>query len=129
MKSNNNQYWSGLSFRHALLTSLIIFVAGCVSAPSGLKFEPSSLADKMGLHGCAVSIPLSSDKVINDSKRSGNPRPEDDGEWIKIAAELRDGDQLRLINCAGVKGIGDVVYYALVRNNAVILKFHPMIFD
>ena len=129
MKSNKGQYWSGFSLRDVLLTSVVIFVTSCVSRPSGLKFEPSSFADQMGLHGCWISVPLSPSKVMEDSKRGGNPNPESNDEWIKMASDLRDGDQLRLVNCSGVKGVGDEVFYALIRNNVIHLKFHPMILD
>ena len=122
--------WHFLSSRSAVLFCSIAIATGCASAPSPrLKFEPLSFADTIGLHGCRISVPLTPSKVIEDSKRGGNPNPETGDEWSKIADTLQDGDQLRLINCDGVQGIGDTVYYALIRNHAVLLKFHPMILD
>jgi hypothetical protein len=83
----------------------------------------------MGLHDCRVSVPLTPSEVIENSKRSGNPEPEDNADWIRMAAELRPEDQLRLINCLGVKGTGEPYYYALIRDGSIALKFAPMIFD
>jgi hypothetical protein len=76
-----------------------------------------------------VSVPLTTAEVIENSKRSGAQHPEDNGEWINMSADLRPGDQLRMVNCLGVKGVGDTYYYALIRDKAIVLKFHPMIID
>ena len=83
----------------------------------------------MGFAGCKVSVALTPSEVIENSKRSGNPDPEKNAEWIKMSAEFRSGDQLRLINCLGVNGVGDSYYYALLRNGSTVSRFHPMIFD
>jgi hypothetical protein len=83
----------------------------------------------MGLHDCRVSVPLTPSEVIENSKRSGNPKPEDNADWIRMAAELRPEDQLRLINCLGAKGTGEPYYYALIRDGSIVLTFAPMIFD
>jgi hypothetical protein len=123
------QCWNRFALRCVLACS-IAFAVGCASTPTGiLKFEASPFGDQMGLHGCWISIPLSPPEVLENAKRGGNPNPEANGEWIKMAADFRDGDQLRLVNCSGVKGIGDTVYYALIRDNAIVLKFHSMILD
>jgi len=74
-------------------------------------------------------VPLSQDELLENARKAGNPNPEANGEWIKIAENYRDGDKLRLVNCSGVKGVGDTVYYALFREDKVILKFHSMTYD
>lgn len=107
----------------------LLYLAGCASSPLRYTFERASFAKRMGLPGCWISIPLSPSEVIEDSKRDGNPNPENNGEWIKIAADLQEGDELRLVTCSGTKGYGGTAYYGLFRNNAIILKFYPMILD
>jgi hypothetical protein len=103
-------------------------MAGCTSA--SIRSEPPSFAAQLGLPYCKVSVPLSPSEVVENSKRSGNPNPESNGEWIKMAAALQPGDQLRRVNCLGAQGhVGDPYYYALIRNHEIFLKFHPMIFD
>lgn len=114
--------------RNASLVCVIFAMAGCMSSPSGWKYERQSFAEGMGLDGCSISVPLTPSEVIENSKRSGNPDPESNDEWIAMAAEFRAGDQLRWINCLGVKGKSNA-YYALIRDGSTILKFYPMIFD
>jgi hypothetical protein len=98
-----------------------------------VKYEPSSFADRVGLPYCSVSIPLSPSEVIENSKRSGNPNPESNGEWIRMEENRQPGDKLREVNCSGTtKRYGkfrDPYYYGLFRGDAIILKFHPVILD
>lgn len=130
MKFDNNQLWHRFPLRWALLSCIsVVAVMSCASASKGVKFETASVASRLGLPNCDVSVALSPSEVIENSKRSGNPSPEKNGEWIKMVASLQSGDQMRLVNCLGVKGIGDPYYYALFRNGEIILKFHPMIFN
>lgn len=104
-------------------------VASCASTAASVRLEPQSVARSMGLAGCRVSVVLTPNEVVENSKRSGSPDPESNHEWIKMAADIQDGDQLRLVNCLGVKGVGDHYYYALFRNELIVLKLHPVIFD
>ncbi len=92
------------------------------------NYEPSSIADRMGMHGCAISVPLTSNQVIEGSKLMGNPSPETHGGWITMSAEFREGDQLRYVNCSGVEETTGTDFYALIRNDVVILKFAPMLY-
>ena len=125
-----SRFCCGFPSQLVLLVSLgVSAVAGCASTSASVRFESQSVAKSMGLAGCKVSVVLTPSEVIENSKRSGNPNPEANYEWIKVAADLQAGDQLRLVNCLGVKGIGDAYYYALFRNEAIVLKFHPMIFN
>lgn len=125
-----NRLRCGLPSPLVLLACLgVSAVASCASTAAGVRLESQSVAKSMGLASCKVSVVLTPSEVIENSKRSGNPNPESNQEWIKMAADLQAGDQLRLVNCLGVKGIGDPYYYALFRNEAIVLKFHPMIFN
>lgn len=126
----NSNVWRGFGSEWPLVASLVaIAVAGCSSVPRSLNFESRSVAHRLGFSGCQVSVPLSPSEVIENSKRSGNPNPEGNPEWIKMAAGIKPGDQVRLVNCLGVTGVGDSYFYALLRNEAIVLKFHPMIFN
>jgi hypothetical protein len=107
----------------------LLYLASCASSPLRYTFERASFAKQVGLPDCSISTPLSPSEVIEDSKRGGNPNPETNDEWIKIAADLQEGDKLRLVTCAGTKGYGGTAYYGLFRNNEIVLKFHPMILD
>ena len=120
---------SGYFTLRALLFGSILASTSCASLGGfNWNYEPSSFADKMGMSGCAISIPLTSNQVIEGSKLMGNPSPETHGGWINMMAEFREGDQLRYVNCSGVKGTIGTVFYALIRNNVVILKFAPMLY-
>jgi hypothetical protein len=46
-----------------------------------------------------------------------------------MAAEYQNGGLLRLVNCPGARGSRGEVYYALIRRNAIVLKFYPMLLD
>lgn len=124
------QFWRRLPSQWMPLAGLVILtLAGCASASSSVKFEPRSVTNRLGFAGCKISVALSPSEVIENSKRSGNPSPERNSEWIEMESGFKSGDQLRLVNCLGVKGVGDPYYYALFRNRVIVLKFHPMIFD
>ncbi|HJR75099.1 MAG TPA: hypothetical protein VJ806_15855 [Luteimonas sp.] len=133
MKSNRYRL-SSVFFRHAgyaAVAGMAFALAGCASAPTAVKMEPKSVAKQLGLQGCRVSVPLSQAEVISDAKRTGNPNPEAYREWTEITANIQPGDQLRLVNCleSRSKDVGNPYYYALVRNDAIILKFHVGFFD
>ncbi|MCB1560449.1 MAG: hypothetical protein H7A20_11855 [Rhodanobacteraceae bacterium] len=86
----------------------------------------------MGLSDCRVSVPLSASEVITDAKRSGNPNPEDNAEWVAIVEARQPGDKLREVNCLAAISRGeyrDPYYFALFRDDVVVLKFHPVIID
>jgi hypothetical protein len=113
----------------ALLFGSILVLTSCASVNGFTwNYEPSSVADRMGMHGCAMSVPLTLSQVIEGSKLMGNPSPETHGEWINMRAEFREGDQLRYVNCSGVKDSTGTNFYALIRNDVVILKFAPMLY-
>jgi hypothetical protein len=80
------------------------------------------------MHGCAISVPLTSNQVLEGSRLMGNPSPETHGGWMRIRDELREGDQLRYVNCSGIEDTTGTDFYALVRNNVIVLKFAPMLY-
>lgn len=101
-------------------------VAGCASAPAIVEVAPKSIARRLGLSDCRVSVPLSQSDVINLVKRWDNhPSPEENQEWIEITAKQQPGDQLRMVSCKS----GDPYFYALIRNDMIISKFHPVFLD
>lgn len=100
--------------------------------PTTLRMEPRSIAKRLGLPNCRISVPLSQSEVIEDAKRIGNPNPEEYPDWIKMTENMRSGDQLRLVNCLEAsrsKNVGDPYYYALIRNGTIISKFHIGFFN
>lgn len=112
--------------------SLGLVVVGCASVSSGVKVESTSVAKRLGVSGCTVSVPLSPSEVIAEAKKDGNPEPEKNSDWIKITSNLQPGDQLRLVNCLKTTSSNKVTgsfFYALVRNDAILLKFHSAIVD
>jgi hypothetical protein len=129
MTLSRDQVWTHARSRFLLPLWLCMGIVGCASSPVGLNYEPAKVASRLGFAGCAVSVPLSQSEVAENSRRSGNPDPESNKEWVAIAAAVRPGDQLRLVNCLGSKSIGDQYYYALFRADDVVAKFHPMIFN
>lgn len=63
--------------------SLGLVVVGCASVSSGVKVESTSVAKRLGVSGCTVSVPLSPSEVIAEAKKDGNPEPEKNSDWIK----------------------------------------------
>ncbi len=116
----------------AAICLAVAALAGCSSDSARLKREPVPVASRLGLSDCRVSVPLTSSQVIDQSLRSGNPNPEEDGEWAAMLAALQPGDQLREVSCPNVRsgrGYRDPYYFALFRDDLLVLKFHPVILD
>ena len=130
MRFTSHKYFALTAWQVGIATVL----AGCASvAPQqSLNVEPAKVAERLGLHGCRVSVPLTTQEVLDDARRSGNPAPEKNDDWRKITEELRPGDELREVNCSAVpeqRKRRAPVYYALVRDGVVLLRFVPMILD
>lgn len=107
-------------------TTVALGVVGCASAPTAVRMEPRATAERLGLPDCRVSVPLSQSEVIEDAKMVGNPNPERNREWIEMIDNLQPGDQLRAVNCLSSRS---TYFYALIRNDSIILKFYSSIFD
>ena len=127
MKSSSQCHSDASVYRHVVLAVIFaLTVVGCASAPSHIKMESRTVASQLGLPHCRVSVPLSQTEVVENAKRDGNPHPEQNHEWIEIAANLQPGDTLRLVKC---ENSSDPYFYALFRKDRVISKFHSMFFD
>ncbi|MGO4701178.1 hypothetical protein [Dyella sp. 2RAB6] len=112
--------------------TIIFAVAGCASTPPTVEMEPSSIARKLGVPSCRVSVPLSQSEVIQDAKRMGNPRPESHPEWSGMIASIRLGDQLRLVDCLRASRsarVDDLYYYALIRDDRIVSAFHFIVIN
>jgi hypothetical protein len=100
--------------------------AGCASTPSMPRMETRSISKRLAVPNCRVSVPLSQSEVLSLVKRwDHHPNPQMEPEWIVIAANQQPGDELRMVSCR----VGDPYFYALVRNDTILLKFHPSIVD
>jgi hypothetical protein len=110
-----------------------IVLVGCTSsALTTARMGPNTVAKQLGFPGCRVSIPLSQSEVIEDAKAIGNPRPEEDPEWVAITKNAQPGDELRVVDClkAGRSSRASGTYfYVLIRNNQIIRKFYVGMFD
>lgn len=108
-------------------TLLLPLVAGCASTSSSFQTESRSVAQQLGVPGCKVSVPIGKEMVVEDAKRLGNPRPEENQEWISMRASLQPGDELRVVDCLRSKE--RTYYYALTRNGSIVMRFYSSIFD
>lgn len=115
-----------LGWGYLVVLLAVTAISGCASTPVGPKMEPKSVARNLGLQECRVSVPLSQSDVIGLVKRWDNvSNPEGNPEWIEIVANQRSEDQLRMVSC----NVGAPYYYAMIRNNVILLKFHPVLLD
>lgn len=114
------------SIKHICAIAVVFLIGGCASMPQIFKMEPRSASKRLGLTGCNVSVPLSQSEVLDTVKKwDNNPNPEQNQEWIKLIANQKSGDELRMVSCK----VGDPYFYALFRNDAILYKFHPVILD
>lgn len=75
---------------------------------------------------CRASIPLTQAELLSDTRQWGDPDPEARPQWLKILAEFRPGDQLRMIDCIRAR---HNFYYAHIRNGVIVNEMHTMILD
>lgn len=134
MQSIKNLYnrRSSAFFGFLPAASIAFMIVGCAPGPATVKMEPKPIAMKLGVPDCMVSVPLSQSEVIEDAKRMGSPNPEESPQWTGMVSSIRQGDQLRLVNCLSLsrsKNVGDPYYYALIRDGKIISKFHIGFFD
>lgn len=102
-----------------------MMLMSCASTTPAVEMEPKSVAKQLNLSNCKVSVPLTQIEVVEFVKKWYSlPNPEKDPEWAEIVANQQPGDQLRMVTCEA----GDPYFYALIRNGAVIYKFHPVLF-
>lgn len=58
----------------------------------------------------------------------GNLSPETHGGWVNMKEAFREGDQFRYVNCSAIKGAMGTDFFVLLRNDAIVSKFTPMIY-
>ncbi len=106
-------------------------VAGCTHAYDGPKNAPASVAERLGVPGCRVSVPMSQAEVLANAKRDGDPHTEGREEWLKIVATSHPGDELRKVAClkSGRYGSAGDMYFGLFRNGAMIAKLNYIIIN
>jgi hypothetical protein len=88
--------------------------------------EPHSVAKRLGVSNCQVSVPLTQSELLEEAHRGGDPNTESRPEWVKIVSEIKPGDQLRLIDCAQSK---HNFYFAHIRDGSIVTKMYTMILD
>jgi len=103
-----------------------VHAAGCASSDANVRMEPQSVAKRLGEPHCKASIPLSQDEVLTEARRWGDPNPQIRPEWVKIVADMRPGDQLRMIDCVRAK---HNFYFAHIRNYSILAKMYTAILD
>lgn len=113
----------------ALLVGLLPVVTSCASVNGfAWNYEIPSFADRVGMHGCAISVPLTSNQVLEGSRLMGNLSPETHGGWVNMKEEFREGDQFRYVNCSVTKGAMGTDFFVLLRNDVIVSKFTPVIY-
>ncbi|MGN6151803.1 MAG: hypothetical protein ACTHOH_07310 [Lysobacteraceae bacterium] len=103
----------------------------CVHAVAGPERADAAIARALGFPGCIVSVPLSQEDALERARASGHPHPEALDSWKKLVAMARPTDQLRLVNCLGVRR-GDHAgqsFYGLFRDGALVAEMQPMLLN
>src|SRR4051812_39373444 len=85
--------------RIATAAAAPLFSVACASSNPDLKMEPHSVAKRLRVPNCQVSVPLTQSELLEEAHRGGDPITESRTEWAKIVSELKPGDQLRLVDC------------------------------
>lgn len=110
----------------AIVGAVTLLAMGCATTAGPVRLEDRSFADKLGLHNCEVSIPLSSSEAIEIGRKwEIYPNPEKDPSWIKMLSMQQPGDELRLTSCSE----GNPYFYALIRNGTVIYRYLLPVLD
>ena len=109
-----------------IVVSIVFVATSCTTTSEPVKMEARSFTKRLGLQGCRASIPLDPSEAVEIGRKwEIYPNPEKDPEWIEMNAMRQPGDELRLISCSS----GDPYFYALIRNNSVVFKYHLPVVD
>ena len=101
-------------------------IGGCASRSGLIAFERRSYGEGLGLDACRVSVALSVDEVLRLSDGGGTfGHLEEDPEWSKFSASLRENDELRLVSC----GNYGPYFFAIVRDGGVAARYQIMVLD
>jgi len=98
----------------------------CSSLDSNVKMESHSVAKRLGVSKCRVSVPLTRSEVLNAAHRLGDPITESRPEWAKIGTEFKPGDQLRMVDCVRSK---HNFYFAHIHDGSIVTKMYTMTLD
>jgi len=120
--------------RACAVTVSLLFVFGplaCAHVVPEPNQQGAAVARSLGLSGCVVSVALSQEEALGRVRASGNPHPEELESWTSLVAIARPADQLRLVNCLGVRtgSHPGQYFYGLFRNGNIVAKVQPMIFN
>jgi hypothetical protein len=100
---------------------LCLLLTGCVTSPGIVPEEGRWFTKRLGLPGCRASLPMSQDDVAEFGERWGfDQTMETDPEWIRLNEMRRPGEELRSIFC----NEGEPNFYALIRGNNVVFRYH-----
>lgn len=109
-----------------LALSLPFVVAGCMASLDPVKMESRYFGKKIGLPGCRVTVALGVDEIVDIARKwIAYPKSQDDPEWVQMNSLRQPGDELRLVSC----DVGDPYFYALIRDDKVIFKYHIPLMD
>ncbi len=114
-----------------LAMAATFFASGCVHTSDGPRYEPASVAKRLGIPHCRVSVPITQSEVLLNARRDGDVQTEFRSEWAKIVATSQPGDELRKVVCIVHGHYGDAgdMYFGLFRNGALIDKFEYTILN
>lgn len=108
-----------------IATAIAFAVVSCASVPEPMRYEPKTVAKKLGFPDCKVSIPLNPAEVVEMGRDLRiYPNPAEDPEWSKLMAIRQPDDQIRRVSCTT-----NIFSYVLIRNDKVVFKFDVGSFD
>lgn len=101
-------------------------IGGCASRSGPIAFERRSYGEGLGLDACRVSVALSVDEVLRLGEAGDfGGDLEQDPEWATFSADLREGDELRLVTCSDY----GAYFFASIRGGDVAARYQIMVLD
>jgi hypothetical protein len=107
-------------------------VVGCSHSHGVVRNEPSSVARRLGVPKCRVSVPMTGEEVLRSVRLDGVPDQQAREFYANIAKFIQPGDDIRLVLCAKKSDSGRSVpdyYYAHFRGTKEIDKHYDVILD
>jgi hypothetical protein len=96
---------------------------GCSSSIANLRLDSRSVAKRLGVANCRVTVPLAQSEVIDYERRWGDADVEKRPEWVRMVSVLEAGDELRMVSCP------HYYFYAHIRSGVIVDKMYTMILD
>lgn len=101
-------------------------IGACASRSGLIAYERRSYGEGLGLDACRVSVALSVDEVLRLGEAGDfGGDLEQDPEWAKFSASLRENDELRFVRC----GDYGPYFFASVRDGGVAARYQIMVLD